>query len=150
MPELPEVETIRRGLGKFILNKKIVQIKILEGKSFVCKDDGFLKQGRMVTKLRRFGKALVIDLEGRFLITGPYCCTIGVNCSAACNTFWVLFSILLSESGLVKFSRMPPPLLLEELVVAALAGAYKFGGAAFGCLDLPRSLAKIPSFLGIC
>lgn len=66
MPELPEVETIRRGLGKFILNKKIVQIKILEGKSFVCKDDGFLKQGRMVTKLRRFGKALVIDLEGGY------------------------------------------------------------------------------------
>lgn len=66
MPELPEVETIRRGLGEFILNKKIVQIKILEGKSFVCKDDGFLKQGRMVTKLRRFGKALVIDLEGGF------------------------------------------------------------------------------------
>ena len=66
MPELPEVETIRRGLGKFILNKKIVQIKILEGKSFVCKDDGFLKQGWKVTKLRRFGKALVIDLEGGY------------------------------------------------------------------------------------
>lgn len=58
MPELPEVETIKRGLSKFILNKKLTQTVILCEKSF---------QGQPVTgvvkALRRFGKALIIDLD---------------------------------------------------------------------------------------
>ena len=37
MPELPEVETIRRGLSKFILNRKIQKIEILCEKSFLGK-----------------------------------------------------------------------------------------------------------------
>lgn len=68
MPELPEVETIRRGLEKCILNKKIVQIKVLEPKSFIEENDKFLcnlaKNGPVkVVGLRRFGKALVLDLD---------------------------------------------------------------------------------------
>ena len=35
MPELPEVETVRRGLKPFILNKKIVQVKIDSDKGFI-------------------------------------------------------------------------------------------------------------------
>ena len=34
MPELPEVETIRRGLKDFILNKKITKIEVFCDKSF--------------------------------------------------------------------------------------------------------------------
>ena len=34
MPELPEVETIRRGLDKFILNQTIQEVHILCEKSF--------------------------------------------------------------------------------------------------------------------
>ena len=34
MPELPEVETVKRGLKKYILNKKIVRITVFENKSF--------------------------------------------------------------------------------------------------------------------
>ncbi|MBR0460582.1 DNA-formamidopyrimidine glycosylase [Candidatus Saccharibacteria bacterium] len=34
MPELPEVETVRRGLKKYILNKKIIRIVVFEDKSF--------------------------------------------------------------------------------------------------------------------
>lgn len=72
MPELPEVETIKRGLRGFILNKKIVQVKVFCEKSFigptevggggefrVCQ----LLVGRTVKSLRRFGKALVVDLD---------------------------------------------------------------------------------------
>ncbi len=59
MPELPEVETIRRGLEKFILNKKIISTNILCAKSFL----GQPVTGKIVA-LRRFGKALIIDLEG--------------------------------------------------------------------------------------
>ena len=58
MPELPEVETIRRGLNQYILKRKINSIEILCEKSFI----GSPTKGRVVS-LRRFGKALIIDLE---------------------------------------------------------------------------------------
>lgn len=58
MPELPEVETIRRGLTNFIVKKELKNTKILCEKSFI---------GNPVTgtveNIRRFGKALVIDLK---------------------------------------------------------------------------------------
>lgn len=58
MPELPEVETIRRGLKDFITKKKITKIDILCEKSFIGKPlTGTVKN------IRRFGKALVIDLD---------------------------------------------------------------------------------------
>lgn len=59
MPELPEVETIRRGLDKFIVKKEIVGVEVLSEKSWI----GELVTGQ-VLGIRRFGKALVIDLKG--------------------------------------------------------------------------------------
>lgn len=58
MPELPEVETIRRGLDKFIVRKKLVRTEVLCEKSFI----GEPALGS-VPQIRRFGKALVIDLD---------------------------------------------------------------------------------------
>lgn len=58
MPELPEVETIRRGLSKFILEKKIERIEVLCEKSFL----GEQLTGK-VANIRRFGKALILDLD---------------------------------------------------------------------------------------
>lgn len=58
MPELPEVETIRRGLTKFIVKQKLTSTEILCDKSFI----GTPATGT-VTAIRRFGKALVIDLD---------------------------------------------------------------------------------------
>jgi len=94
VPELPEVETIRRGLAKFILNKKIVQIRIAStsSKSFLLSDDlnqknviplvhvrdihffdsnlekvqSDKRNDLLVTGLRRFGKALIIDLSNGY------------------------------------------------------------------------------------
>lgn len=60
MPELPEVETIRRGLSQFIIKKKLVKTTILCAKSFI----GEPATGT-VTDIRRFGKALVIDLDNQ-------------------------------------------------------------------------------------
>jgi len=62
MPELPEVETIRRGLEGFCLNKKIVQVKVSCEKSFIGAENDIV--GRSIVKIRRFGKALVMDLSG--------------------------------------------------------------------------------------
>lgn len=61
MPELPEVEVIKRGLGSFILNKKIVQVKVACEKSFLGKVVEV--EGATVIGLRRRGKALLIDLD---------------------------------------------------------------------------------------
>lgn len=62
MPELPEVETIKRGLERFLLNKKIVQVKIATEKSFVGPRE--LVEDQKVVDLRRRGKALLVDLSG--------------------------------------------------------------------------------------
>lgn len=64
MPELPEVETIRRGLSQFIVKKRLEKTTILCEKSFIGKPtEGTVKA------IRRFGKALVIDLDnGKSLI----------------------------------------------------------------------------------
>ncbi len=61
MPELPEVETIRRGLGEFILNKKIVRVEVREGKSFIGEKGQV--EGAKVVGLGRRGKALLIELS---------------------------------------------------------------------------------------
>lgn len=62
MPELPEVETVKRGLEKFILNKKITQVKVLCKKSFISEEKYFNINPEIIN-IRRFGKALVIDLD---------------------------------------------------------------------------------------
>ena len=61
MPELPEVETIKRGLKGFILHQKIIKTTTLCSKSFIGKP----QTGRIIA-IRRFGKALVIDLDNKY------------------------------------------------------------------------------------
>ena len=61
MPELPEVETIRRGLKQFIVKKRLKNTEILCAKSFVGKP---VRGG--VVDIRRFGKALLIDLDNGY------------------------------------------------------------------------------------
>ncbi len=60
MPELPEVETIRRGLSEFIIKKNLIKTTILCEKSFI----GAPIEGEVIN-LRRFGKALVIDFNNQ-------------------------------------------------------------------------------------
>lgn len=65
MPELPEVETIRRGLEKLILYKKIIRMEVKEAKSVILggkKLKNTIYNFRIIG-LKRFGKALVIDLD---------------------------------------------------------------------------------------
>lgn len=60
MPELPEVETIKRYLNKKIINKTISDIEILSSKNFI----GNKKQiiGWQIKSLKRYGKVLVFEL----------------------------------------------------------------------------------------
>ena len=72
MPELPEVETIRRDLEKRVLNKKIVEVKIIKKK--VIKEPNLFKfkkglEGERVREILRKAKVLILKLrDDKFLI----------------------------------------------------------------------------------
>ncbi len=70
MPELHEVETIRRGLQPFLLGAKITKIDVHCEKYFQSSTLATTQLASCTVKsIRRFGKALVIDLEnGHFLL----------------------------------------------------------------------------------
>ena len=61
MPELPEVETIRRGLTQFIKNVRIKKVTILCEKSFVGPKS--LVENQEIISISRRGKALLIGLK---------------------------------------------------------------------------------------
>jgi formamidopyrimidine-DNA glycosylase len=64
MPELPEVETIRRGLEKHVVGYTIDDIEVRLAKQF--KGDTSKAIGGKITQIRRFGKGLVIDLDNGY------------------------------------------------------------------------------------
>ncbi len=64
MPELPEVETIRRGLSKRIIGLAIDDIDIRAPKSFIGKKEDVL--GKKVIEIDRRAKVLAIKLENHF------------------------------------------------------------------------------------
>lgn len=61
MPELPEVETIRRGLKDFIVGKTIKNVEVFCAKSFIGEPGEV--EGCTVKEIRRYGKALVVDFD---------------------------------------------------------------------------------------
>ena len=68
MPELPEVETVRGGLEKLIVGKKILSVKCLCEKSLPV-SPAEVKQiitGATVTAVRRRAKMLTVDLTGGY------------------------------------------------------------------------------------
>lgn len=60
MPELPEVETIRRGLDSLVVRKKIRSVKVLCEKSFMGPAE--LACAKVVA-IRRRGKCLIFDFD---------------------------------------------------------------------------------------
>jgi len=64
MPELPEVETIRRGLSKRIDGKKIVEVEILNAKSFL--GDKTKVENQTVKTIERRAKVIRIKLSNDF------------------------------------------------------------------------------------
>lgn len=65
MPELPEVETVRRGLGEHIVGQKIIGVKRLWAKTLEAKPVDIKKNivGHKIKGLRRRGKVLIVDLD---------------------------------------------------------------------------------------
>jgi formamidopyrimidine-DNA glycosylase len=72
MPELPEVETVKRGLADLIIERKVADVDFDAPKSFPnskSEVDSFLV-GAAITDVRRRAKVLLIDLDsGYSLVT---------------------------------------------------------------------------------
>jgi formamidopyrimidine-DNA glycosylase len=67
MPELPEVETIKRGLETRIVGRRVAEVKVLNEKSSIGLPSELV--GREVVGLRRRGKGLIIDFsDGKSLL----------------------------------------------------------------------------------
>lgn len=66
MPELPEVETIRRDLAKAVIGQVIAGIEVRTTKSFPGKPATVI--GQKIRKVSRLGKAIVIVLEKNRLL----------------------------------------------------------------------------------
>lgn len=69
MPELPEVETIKRGLEKTVIGKKITGIEIMQKRSIRNSKAEFIKKlkGRIIEKMERKGKFIAIKLKNKGL-----------------------------------------------------------------------------------
>ena len=68
MPELPEVETVKRGLERLVIGKKIIAVSHDWPKSFP-NDQQMVDQfmiGATITGLRRRGKAMMLDLSTNY------------------------------------------------------------------------------------
>ncbi len=63
MPELPEVETIKRELKPNIIGKTIASIDVLSPKNFVGQKDQAVN--KKIVAVERFGKVLVIGLSNK-------------------------------------------------------------------------------------
>jgi len=72
MPELPEVETVRRGLEQTVLGRQIVELSVTGRRSVRRQTPGELAEaveGRRVAAVRRRGKWLALELDdGRVLV----------------------------------------------------------------------------------
>lgn len=66
MPELPEVETLRLGLEKYLVGHKILDVQVRVGKIF----QGSAKQiiGAKIVDIKRIGKGLIINLDNGYCL----------------------------------------------------------------------------------
>lgn len=64
MPELPEVETIRMGLEKYVVGHRILDVNFDNPKSFQGSTGQI--QGATIIGVRRVGKGLILDLDNGF------------------------------------------------------------------------------------
>src|SRR6202011_5672409 len=71
MPELPEVETVARGLQKSIAGRRIVSVRL--GKTDFIDDPAALEQhlpGRQIEAVERYGKFMLLRLSARASAVG--------------------------------------------------------------------------------
>ena len=70
MPELPEVETVRQGLERLIVGRKIVSVDTHVPKMIRTNSETFSLDliGQTIEAIRRRGKYLIFDIGNQILI----------------------------------------------------------------------------------
>jgi len=101
MPELPEVETIRIGLEKYLIGHIIKDVDIKTQKVFSGNKDNFL--GSKIIKVRRFAKVLSIDLS---------------------NSFSILIHVKLTGQPIYRGPNLINPPEISNKVIGGLAGKH--------------------------
>jgi formamidopyrimidine-DNA glycosylase len=66
MPELPEVETIKLGLRKYLIGRTIEDIEVRIPKIFVGSEKQII--GAKIVDIKRIGKSLIIELDNDFVL----------------------------------------------------------------------------------
>lgn len=71
MPELPEVETVRKVLKKKLLNEKIIDVKIFYDKIIETNLKDFANniKGQSIIDINRIGKFLIFELNDYYLVS---------------------------------------------------------------------------------
>ena len=64
MPELPEVETIRKGLDKYVVGHKILDVEVIHPGPL--QGDKISIIGSSIVYVRRIGKGLILDLSNKY------------------------------------------------------------------------------------
>src|SRR5262250_1971774 len=67
MPELPEVETVARGLQETVAGRRILSVTL--GKTDFIDDPAAIERelpGRRIVRIERFGKFMLLQLSNRF------------------------------------------------------------------------------------
>ncbi len=101
MPELPEVETIRIKLEKYLDNHKILGIQINSPKVFAGNPDNIV--GAKIVAIRRFAKVLSIDLS---------------------NGFSILIHVKLTGQLIYRGSNLKNPPTLSKKVAGGIGGKH--------------------------
>ncbi len=66
MPELPEIETVKLGLQKYLVGHKIENIEVRIPKMFIGKKEDII--GAKITNIKRIGKGLIIEFNNDYFL----------------------------------------------------------------------------------
>ncbi|MCL6096197.1 MAG: bifunctional DNA-formamidopyrimidine glycosylase/DNA-(apurinic or apyrimidinic site) lyase [Patescibacteria group bacterium] len=66
MPELPEIETVKLGLQKYLVGHKIEDIEARIPKMFAGRKEDII--GAKITNIKRIGKGLIIEFDNDYLL----------------------------------------------------------------------------------
>ena len=101
MPELPEVETMRLQLKKFLTGHKIVSVEVRNRKTFQGDEKNLLNS--KIKDVRRFGKVSVINLA---------------------NNYSILTHVKLTGQFIYRGPNLPKPYKLSSKVIGGIPGPH--------------------------
>jgi formamidopyrimidine-DNA glycosylase len=137
VPELPEVETVRRGLSRLVIGRRILRVETYNEKSFQASagDIAAFVIGATIRDVRRRAKVLIIDLDTDYSLvihlkmTGQMVFRGAENWGAGHPTDSFLGN-LPDRSTRVEFELSPPPNRHPKACSKILGSDFETAGKA--------------------